>query len=610
MDCSYHMLHALIVEISSLFLGCGLYCSLGIMPRLSKLKPRILELKAEERALRRRSPAPPRCTPPPAPPPPREAEAAEWPDAEAWSEWRDQVGASPLQDKPPCPPCEKRVNGVLVEVDGVRVAQPPGSTRETFLSLERVSSTQATRTEAAPSSPPRRAETEAASASKRPRPCIAPMKFGFMKRPLPQASIGNRSRPRSPEASAKRPCKAYDWKASAASAPTEMGARIQRRRFQPKPIKKPAAKRALVEQAPPARRIKGQADRENPAAVEPERAEAATPQPWAYQLAQRMIKMATERPCADSEEVAAGLTLLCGYREEAAKGLSLSLHRQQWSEAERKAASAAPEMIDVGEVNQSVGLFDRAVGEVVRDLLRRGLQASVGHLPAASAPAVRWASPSCTRKRTKLLSRRRAAGAPAAAKEATGKATALREEEKANFDAATADSKTDVTARARDCTCPGTSEVKRRIKIAQKALSPTVVEWIRPSQTQCKREGCIDAVLHPEDHDKVRHRKALKACDWRLEFCCGSCSVDGSHGRLCMRTCSNCGLNAASPAAHKCKFPSTEQHAQFLRDGMPLRIGYSSSSEASNLEKCVWDSRWLHAFVSLRGAVAFELQMC
>jgi hypothetical protein len=51
MDCSYHMLHALIVEISSLFLGCGLYCSLGIMPRLSKLKPRILELKAEERAL-------------------------------------------------------------------------------------------------------------------------------------------------------------------------------------------------------------------------------------------------------------------------------------------------------------------------------------------------------------------------------------------------------------------------------------------------------------------------------------------------------------------------------------------------------------------------------
>ncbi len=134
MDCSYHMLHALIVEISSLFLGCGLYCSLGIMPRLSKLTPS-----------RRRSPAPPRCTLPPASPPPREAEAAAWPDAEAWSEWRDQVGASPPHDKPPCPPCEKRVNGVLVEVNGVRVAQPPGSTQETFLSLERVSSTQATK---------------------------------------------------------------------------------------------------------------------------------------------------------------------------------------------------------------------------------------------------------------------------------------------------------------------------------------------------------------------------------------------------------------------------------------------------------------------------------
>ncbi len=45
------MLHALIVAISSLFLGCGLYCSLGIMPRLSELKSRILELKAEDRAL-------------------------------------------------------------------------------------------------------------------------------------------------------------------------------------------------------------------------------------------------------------------------------------------------------------------------------------------------------------------------------------------------------------------------------------------------------------------------------------------------------------------------------------------------------------------------------
>ena len=75
----------------------------------------------------------------------------------------------------------------------------------------------------------------------------------------------------------KTACTAIAEKASAALAPTEMGARIQRRRFQPKPIKQPAAKRALVEQAPPARRIKGQADRENPAAVEPERAEAATP---------------------------------------------------------------------------------------------------------------------------------------------------------------------------------------------------------------------------------------------------------------------------------------------------------------------------------------------
>ena len=196
-----------------------------------------------------------------------------------------------------------------------------------------------------------------------------------------------------------------------------------------------------------------------------------------------------------------------------------------------------------------------------------------------------------TRKRTKLLSRRRAVGAPAAAKEATAKATALREEEKAKFDAATADLKTDVTAKARDCKCPGTSEIKRRIKIAQKALNPTVVKWTRPSQKQCKRPGCIYAVLHPEDHDKVWHRRALKTCDWRLEFCCASCSVDGSHGRLCMRACSNCGLNATSPAARKCKFPSTEQHAQFLRDGRPLRIGYSSSSEASNLEKCVWDSR-------------------
>ncbi len=44
----------------------------------------------------------------------------------------------PLQDESPpaaAPPCEKRVNGVLVEVDGVRVAQPPRSTRETFLNL-------------------------------------------------------------------------------------------------------------------------------------------------------------------------------------------------------------------------------------------------------------------------------------------------------------------------------------------------------------------------------------------------------------------------------------------------------------------------------------------
>ncbi len=259
------------------------------------------------------------------------------------------------------------------------------------------------------SSPPQRAETEAASASKRPRPCIAPMKFGFKKRPLRQASIGNRSRPRSREASAKKFASILQrWlgmlqeKLRVASAPTEMGARIQRRRFQPKPIKKPADLRALVEQAPPARRIKGQADRENPAAVEPERAEAATPQPWAYQLAQRMIKMATERPCVDSENDTAGLALLCGYREEAAKGLSLSLHKQQWSEAARKAMSAAPEMIDVCEANRDAGPFDRAVGEVVRDLLRRGLRASSGHLPATSASAVRWAFPSCTRKRTKL----------------------------------------------------------------------------------------------------------------------------------------------------------------------------------------------------------------
>ncbi len=49
----------------------------------------------------------------------------------------------PLQDESPpavAPPCEKRVNGVLVEVGGVRVAQPPWSTRETFLNLDRVSS--------------------------------------------------------------------------------------------------------------------------------------------------------------------------------------------------------------------------------------------------------------------------------------------------------------------------------------------------------------------------------------------------------------------------------------------------------------------------------------
>ncbi len=44
----------------------------------------------------------------------------------------------PLQDESPpaaTPPSEKWVNGVLVEVDGVRVAQPPRSTRETFLNL-------------------------------------------------------------------------------------------------------------------------------------------------------------------------------------------------------------------------------------------------------------------------------------------------------------------------------------------------------------------------------------------------------------------------------------------------------------------------------------------
>ncbi len=49
----------------------------------------------------------------------------------------------PLQDESPpaaAPPSEKWVNGVLVEVDGVRVAQPPRSTRETFPSLDRVSS--------------------------------------------------------------------------------------------------------------------------------------------------------------------------------------------------------------------------------------------------------------------------------------------------------------------------------------------------------------------------------------------------------------------------------------------------------------------------------------
>ena len=99
------------------------------------------------------------------------------------------------------------------------------------------------------SSPPQRAETEAASASKRPRPCIAPMKFGFKKRPLRQASIGNRSRPRSREASAKKFASILQrWlgmlqeKLRVASAPTEMGPRMQRRRFQSKPIKKPTEK--------------------------------------------------------------------------------------------------------------------------------------------------------------------------------------------------------------------------------------------------------------------------------------------------------------------------------------------------------------------------------